>query len=251
MKAEPITAATQWLTVVLYGPFGVGKTSLALTAPRPVVLDSDEGLLSVADLPHTGPKLAGKASVSKVRHLDAAYANCRGVGEEDWRKRFRSIIFDRFDVMQQIVLDEYGAKRKQRDDRADPDEIDKRTYGLMGNKLRRYIRLFKQVPMHKIFITGEAEDDDARMRPSLVGALKEQLPGYADLTIYLSMGKKQKRLIYIRPTDRFYAKTRARWLTSEQRVIPYDVNDTKTLTNLFALIAAGPKGVNRTAAPNK
>jgi hypothetical protein len=89
------------------------------------------------------------------------------------------------------------------------------------------------------------------MRPSLVGALKEQLPGYADLTLYLALAKKGKRVMYLKPTDRFNAKTRARWLTPEQRVIPYDLNDLKALTNLFALIAAGPKGTRKAATTTK
>ena len=116
----------------------------------------------------------------------------------------------------------------------------------MGSRLRRYIRKFKAIPMHKILIFGEQEDhDEGRLKPSLVGALRAQIPYFVDHMMYLRIAKDGTRYLHLDPGKTFYAKTRAWWLTPEQRKIKVEFDNPTTLTDLFALIAAGPKGTTK------
>lgn len=233
-------------TIALYGPSGGGKTSLAATAPRPLFADSNQGLLSIANRP--GLEHVRSHDVGAVKDLDEIYDNCTGTGRADWSKKFGTVVFDHFDDIQAITLDELGERAKDRDDRRDPDEIQQREWGIMRNRLRRYIRKFRRVPMHKILIMGEMEQkDDGRLGPSLLGGLRTDLPYLVDHTIYIRIGKNNKRYIHLDSTDDFYAKTRAWWLPPELRkqVVPF--SDTKFLTNLLETIAAGPEGSTRSA----
>lgn len=240
MKERPVTLDTRFLTTVIYGASGVGKTTLAATAPQPLFLDSNKGLLPIAGVRAFAHVMA--VDVNRTADLDATYDNFTGTGKRSWHKRFKTVIFDHFDDIQGLVLDELGERAASKDDRRDPDEISQREYGIMGTRLRRYIRKFKKVRVHKILICGEMEDrETGRMRPSLVGALKNQLPYYVDHTLYYRIGKKGARYLHLDATDEFYAKTRARWLPPEARRWRVAEDDYTFLTRLFALIAAGPK----------
>lgn len=240
MKERPITRRSRWNTWCLYGPSGGGKTTLCATAPKPIFADSNEGLLSIAERP--GLEHVRAVEVRTFSDLDKVYDNCSGTGKVNWAKRYNTLVFDHFDDIQALILDELGERRMERDDRSDPDEIQQREYGIMGNKLRRYLRKFKAIPMHKILICGEKENrEDGRLTPSLIGALGHQLPYFCDHIAYLRIGKKGVRYLHLDPGDYFYAKTRANWLAPAQRKIRVPFDDVTTLSTLFALIAAGPK----------
>lgn len=244
---KPITPESRVQTWIIYGPSGIGKTTLAATAPRPAFLDSNRGLLSIAG--RKGLEHVQSEDISKFKDLERAYTNFKGTGKKDWRKLFDTIVFDHFDDIQAIVMEELGHKRKERDERKDLDEAEQKDWGVMATRLKRILRNFKTVPIHKILICGEATDNETgRLRPSLQGQLKTQLPYFADHTMYLRLDKKGRRWLHLDSTDEAYAKTRAHWLPPEYRKMQVPFTDTKFLTKLFATIAAGPKGVSSRAA---
>lgn len=250
MKAKPITAKRTHQTWCIYGASGAGKTKLLATAPKPYICDSNNGLLTIADYP--GLEHVRGDVVTKMSDLDEVYSNLTGTGSEDWSKLFRSVGFDHFDDIQGIILDGLADKAALKDDRREVDKVELAEYGVMGNKLRRYLRKFKKVPKHKILICAETTDfNSGHLTPSLVGALKTQLPYFCDHIAYLRIGKKGVRYLHLDSTDEFYAKTRAWWLTPEQRKIRIDFDDNTALTKLFDLIAAGPKGVTRSGKTSR
>jgi hypothetical protein len=240
---RPIIAGRRPPTIIIFGASGSGKTSLAATGPRPLFADSNQGTESVADV--KGLEHLREEPVNCVDDLDKIFDNVTGRGSKDWSKMFDSIVFDHFDDIQNIVMEELGDKRKERDSRKDADESEQRDWGIMGNRMRRYLRRFKSVPRTKILICGETTDkEDGRMRPSMIGSLKHQAPYLVDHTFYLRIGKKGVRYLHLDPTEDFFAKTRARWLPPELRKLRYDLNDLTFLTRLLALLAAGPKGLS-------
>lgn len=241
MKALPVHGRNQWQTIVLHADSGAGKSTLAASAPRPFFLDSNKGLLSIADV--AGLEHVRRADVHGMGDLDEAYDNLTGTGKKDWSEQFDTIVFDHFDDIQGIVMDDLGDARAKKDSRFDEDEMQQKDYGTMGNKLRRYLRKFKRVPKHKILICGSSPDfESGQWRPSLVGALKHQLPYFCDHCMYLRVGKKHVRYLHLDETDKFYAKTRARWLPPDMRKFKIPLDDPTFLTRLFTLLAAGAKG---------
>ena len=248
---QRIEGGKKWQTFGLFGPSGGGKTSLAATAPKPIILDSNQGTIVLANRP--GLDHVRSEDIHKWSDMERAYKACKGISKKrDWSKTFQTIIFDHFDDIQQIILSELGEKAEERDDRRDADSIEMREWGIMGSRLRRYIRKFKSIPMHKILICGEMDDhEEGRVKPSLVGALKSQLPYFVDHMMYLRIAKDGTRYLHLDPGKTFYAKTRAWWLTPEQRKIKVDFQNPTTLTDLFALIAAGPQRATKRRAQEK
>lgn len=244
MKYKPVTADSRYQTWVIFGPSGVGKTTLAATAPKPLIADTNQGLLSIADM--RGLEHVRSVDVKKIKDLNLLYNRLTGTEpKRDWSKKFKSLVFDHFDDVQGIILDELGDIALEKDERREIDQLEQREWGILRNKLTRYLRKFKQVPIHKILICAEMMDHDTgRMKPHLLGGLKDELPFFVDHTLYYRIGKKGKRYIHLNSSDNWYAKTRARWLTSEQRKIYVPEGDTLALTKLFELIAAGPESTS-------
>lgn len=248
MKAKRIIGHRKWQTLCLYGGSGVGKTTLIAGAPKPMFLDSNKGTLSIANI--KGLEYVRSVDINGMADLDAAYDNFAGTGDEDWGGKFLTANWDHFDDMQNIILEELVEKGIERDKRRE-DTVELREYGIMFNKLSRLLRKFKRLPCHKILVCGEKERDDGTIVPSLVGQMLRALPYYVDHTIYMRRSdKKDKktkeyiRYLHLNPTEIFYAKTRARWLTPEQRKIRVDFDNVHQMADIFALLA-GPKKSKR------
>lgn len=244
MKAQRIVGYRKWQTTCLYGASGVGKTTVAAGAPKPIFLDSNKGTLSVADVP--GLEHVRSVDINGMDDLDAAYDNFVGTGDEEWAGKYLTSNWDHFDEMQNIILEKLVEAAMEKDDRRD-DTVELREYGIMFNKLSRLLRKFKRLPCHKILICGEKERDDGTIVPSLVGQMLRALPYFVDHTMYMRRSdKKDKqtgefiRYIHLNPTEIFYAKTRARWLTAEQRKIRVDFNNVNQMSDILELLA-GPK----------
>lgn len=229
----------KWQTIVIHGDSGAGKTSLAATAPRPGFLDSNQGLLSIAG--RAGFEHVRSMDVRTMSDLDRAYDNCTGTGRRDWSQKFSTIVFDHWDDIQALILDELTDKAVERDPEREQDKTQQDEYGVMFTKLSRYLRKFKKVPMHKILICSSKPDfETQQMRPNMAGQMKDKLPYFVDHTMYLRRGKGDRRYLHLDATDDFYAKTRAWWLPKEARRIRIDFDDTTALTTLLETIAKGP-----------
>ncbi len=240
MRAEPVSAKRLFQTWAVIGPSGAGKSSLCATVAKPLFADSNQGLLSIADVP--GLEHIRAVQVTSMQDLDTIYERMSGqaTGKNDWSKKYNAVIFDHFEDIQAIILDELVEKAMAKDDRRD-DTIEQREYGIMGNKLRRYIRKFKKLPIHKIMILGTKVDfDSGQERPNLIGALQSQLPYLVDHTIYVQVTTKGRRILHLNESEHWYAKTRAHWLTPEQRKITFKLDDQTCLQRLFDLVAKGP-----------
>jgi hypothetical protein len=244
MKDAPFTPERRWQTCAIFGASGAGKTTLSATAPKPYIADSNDGALSFSG--RKGFEHVRGDLVRKLEDLDELYNNFTGTGDVDWRKKYRTLSLDHFDDIQGIILDILAENASKKDASREVDAIEQREYGIMGNKLRRYLRALKKLRMHKILVLSEATDfETGRLRPRLIGSMKGDLPYYTDHTMYLRIGKKNIRYLHLNSTEEFYAKTRAHWLPPEMRKIRVEFGDTTLLTRLFALIAAGPQGYVR------
>jgi hypothetical protein len=242
-EAEAVLAP--YYTMALYADSGVGKSTLAATAPRPMILDSNYGLLSIDGRP--GFEHVRRTPISSLRQLDRAYDNFTGTGTKDW-SRYKTAVFDHFDDIQGQVLDDLSKQTEERDPRRAGGEISQRDWGIMGNKMRRLLRQYKALPMHKILILSVGVDKETeKLVPQLQGGLRNQLPYYCDFIAYLRIGKGGKRYLHLDGTDRFLAKCRPWWWSERKMEIPFD--DTKFLTTFFERVAAGaPKNSSTTAA---
>lgn len=225
-----------WYTIVLFGPSGVGKTTLSATAPKPIFLDSNQGLLSIEGRP--GFEHVESRPVFGSEDLEKHYNRFRGLDKPSYKGKFETIVVDHLDDVQQLTLAEFTIKAAERDSRRGDDPA-QREWGLMANRLRRQIRQYKRLPAHKIFIVSTGIDKiTGQAIPNIAGQLREQLPYFADFIFYMGYGKKGRRYLRIRPDEQYLAKCRAWWIKENKLPVPDDT--TTMMSDLLARIAAGP-----------
>lgn len=238
MKLLGVGGRTLYPTIGIFGMAGAGKTSLAATAGRLLIADSNEGTMAIDHVPEFAH--VRRVRVKSMADLDGVYDNMTGTGHKNWSKKFDVISLDHFDDIQSIILDKLAERAS--DTREEPDQIEQREYGIMANKLRRYLRKMKAIPKVKILIMGERlNEHEGWMYPSLIGQMRDQLPYFLDHCIYLRVNDKGVRYAHLNPkAGEFYAKTRARWLTSEERKIRFDLDNYTLLADLIEKIRRGP-----------
>lgn len=93
-----LSTTPQPLRAVIYGDPGVGKTTLALTMPRPFVIDTDGGLEGDAV---TGKEDISVQSPATYRDLEAIYSYLL-----DHESDYDTIVFDSLDGLVRLLLNE-------------------------------------------------------------------------------------------------------------------------------------------------
>lgn len=246
-KSTKKTASAQlqrYYTFALYADSGVGKTSLAATAPKPLFLDSNQGLLSIEGKP--GLEHVRGVPITSIAEFEEAYDNLTGTGSKNWENKFETVVFDHYDDIQAIVLDELNKEKVDKDPRRIRDLADQQEWGIMGNRLKRFLRQYKALPMHKILIFGVGQDKvTGQLTPALQGQLRQSIGYFCDFIIYMRIGKGGKRYLHFKPRQEFIAKARPWWWTEDRVVV--DPKDTQYLTRLFERIAAAGQNANDSA----
>lgn len=176
----------QKVKALVYGQAGAGKTTLATTMPKPVIISAEGGLLSIAGsgIPYI--------EVSTIEQLYEAY-QWLSTPEAD---QFESVVLDSISEIGEVVL--IHEKRVNKDGRA--------AYGEMATKLTELIRAFRDLPGKHVLMTAKldkSQDEMGRMlyAPSMPGAkMGQMLPYFFDLVFALRVekdadGKPQRALM--------------------------------------------------------
>lgn len=161
---------------LVYGQAGAGKTTLATTMPRPVIISAEGGLLSIqdADLPYI-----------EVNTMDDLMEAFNWVSESQEASEFESVVLDSLSEIGEVVLTH--EKEVNKDGRA--------AYGELAVKMTGLIRSFRDLPNRNVLMTAKMEksqDDSGRMlwSPSMPGSkMSQALPYFFDELLALRVEK--------------------------------------------------------------
>lgn len=191
-KPEELPVKT---TVVggLYGQPGVGKTSLALSFPKPLLLDTDNGLYRVQ-----------------------AEFRCDSVPVESYQDILDVLKEDLSDY-ETIVVDTLGklidfiamAITKENPNLLQKDgTISIKAWGIIKNYFKAFITDVQALKKNLIFVSHEKEssENDVRIiRPDVSGSAGKDIIKELDFLGYMEMVGK-KRSISFSPSSKIYAK---------------------------------------------
>ncbi|MEW6557194.1 MAG: ATP-binding protein [Elusimicrobiota bacterium] len=196
---------SQYLRMMVYGVPGSGKTVFGSTAPDPLILDAEAGLLSIADKKLDTVKIETFQDVINVFNF-----------LKTEKLAYKTVVIDSLTELQRKSMDLILSKAGR--DRATIGD-----WGMNIDQVRNIIRYFRDLEMNLLLIclNEERKDEDAGIimqRPALQGrTLPEEVMGYVDVVGYLftkevegTEGKKQLvRKILCQPHERAYAKDRS------------------------------------------
>ena len=182
------------IKVVVHGVSGVGKTVLCTTAPKPIIISSERGLLSLSkmDIPFI--------EVNTVKDVDDAYNYLKADKEYD------TICVDSISEIADKVIVEL--KKSVSDAR--------QAYGQLSDSLGSVIRKFRDLKGKNVVFIAKSrrlDDEEAgtwQMEPFITGrALPFQLPYLVDEVFYYDIDRKGNRILCTKSSRKYIAKDRS------------------------------------------
>lgn len=203
------------IKVVIYGFSGVGKTVLCSTAPKPIILSAESGLLSLhgKDIPFI--------EVKSIKDIGDAFEYLKNDTD------YETICLDSLSEIAETVLNEF--KKENKDGR--------QAYMQLSQAVTALIRNFRDIPNKNIVFVSKAKkeiDDESgtsSIEPFAPGqVIKFQLPYFVDEVFYMDVDRKGNRMLQTQANRKFIAKDRSGSL---------DAQETPDLTAIFDKIRKG------------
>lgn len=187
--------------VLVYGPSGVGKTTLCATAPAPIIISAEAGLLSLRKF--TIPVI----EIKTVEDLTEAHRWCMQSAEA---AQFATVCIDSISEIGEVVL--ANAKRQVKDPR--------QAYGELLEKMMATIKAFRDLQGKHVYMAAKMEPvkDEltgvVRYMASMPGAkLGPQLPYLFDEVFRMGINKTPQgeayRFLQTQPDLQYDAKDRS------------------------------------------
>lgn len=141
-------ARVNGVKILAYGQAGAGKTRLCATAPNPVIISAESGLLSLRefDLP--------VIEVSTIADVHEAY---KFLAESEEGRQFASVCLDSISEIAEVVL--AAEKKATRDPR--------QAYGALQEQMAELLRAFRDLPGRNVYMSAKLE----RSKDETTGAM--------------------------------------------------------------------------------
>lgn len=197
VKIQTTKADTHWVKMLCYGEPGVGKTVLAATAPKPIIISAEKGLLSLAkkDIP--------LIEVSTLQEAREAYRYVFKSTDHE------TICLDSVSELAEKILGEFKKNTK------DP----RQAYGQMADEMAELIRDLRDAPNKNIYMIAKQQriidevTGKVSFEPLMPGkAIAIQLPYFFDVVACMRIGKREKeefRYLQTQPSVQYLAKDRS------------------------------------------
>lgn len=185
-------AVTHGVKCLVYGLSGMGKTMLCATAPAPILLSAESGLLSLAKKNLERVWGEGRADITynmnilqikDVQDLQDAY-NWFATDQNSFQ--FTTICLDSLSEIGEVILN--NAKKQVKDPR--------QAYGELIEKTENLIRLFRDLPNRNVVMLAKQEPMKDELTgiithgPSMPGSkLGNKLPYFFDEVWRLGVNK--------------------------------------------------------------
>lgn len=204
MKITSTKTKTNYVKALVYGDSGVGKTVLGSTAPNPIFISAERGLLSLAD------KDISVIEVDTLAHVEEAYQYLK----KD--KDFQTVVLDSLSEIAEVLLSEFKITE---------GKDARQAYGKMGDEMAKLTRKFRSLDKHVLFIAKiELFKDEFSgkvfYRPACPGqAFSQNIPYLFDEVFAMQIGKKdggEYRYLQTQPNLQYTAKDRSGKLLTKE-----------------------------------
>ena len=185
------------IITIVYGQAGAGKTSLIATLPKPFILSTDNGLLSIqkyTNIPYVDVK-------TKADYTDIM----RYLKNKEAKETYQTIVIDSITKLGDMIFNEES--KTQKDNR--------QAYLATQFFLQALFKDFKDMPYYNTYFTAqmrEAEDEVGKPLYAPYVASKgasAQVAGDADIVMALRINKDGSRFLMCNPDNRWLAKDRS------------------------------------------
>jgi phage nucleotide-binding protein len=170
-------AQSHGIKCLIYGKSGAGKTYLSRTAPRPIILSAESGLLSLNDI---------DLPVFKVKDLKDLYDFYAWIQVPQNGQHFDTIYMDSISDIAEVIL--ANSKKVVKDNR--------QVYSHYADELIPLIKAYRDMPnKHVVMVAKQEQNKDEATGMVLQGPMMpgskvgQQLPYLFDEVFRLGIGK--------------------------------------------------------------
>ena len=231
VRLKTVQRRERYLKLLIYGNYGVGKTTLACTAAEVpsmqdvLLINAEAGDLSVTNMDideitvqdfrtlgrineylKQHCKARDDDDTDRLKQLEATVRECTPE-DIDVPRRYNTVILDSLTELEAYCFNQLlGITDTTRlDDETQSAEWSE--YKKNHTMMQRVVRAFRDLPMHVIFTASEQFNQDESKRykfsPDLTGKLSKKIQGFMDMVGYLAVGKegeKTIRRLYVSPS---------------------------------------------------
>jgi AAA domain len=214
-EPQPITHASEKQRLVVYGDPGVGKTTLAMTFPRPFVLNTDDGLIAVTAL-DPDAELGLDFDVQSYDDLAPLYFWLR-----DHADLYDTIIIDSLDELAFVLTDELIARHTAYDVRKkgssyDPHPVfemipEQSEYQANQRQLHALLTNLRRLDKHIVVCIGVRDIDPPKVnkrQPNLAPGAMRDLMRWASVAGELVIADEGHALLVKNGDEKRESKTR-------------------------------------------
>lgn len=217
-EPQPVFRGNRGIRVVPYSDFGVGKTTLGMTFPRPLIINSDDGLVSVTST------LQGPDIYLGEEWEPDGYRDLEGLAF--WIKRhldrYDTLMVDSGDELIATLMGELVELGHEYDTRNRKDvhpvaEFVPELAEYLGNQkqMQKFLKFLRSTKKHVVITMGIRMDEDrpGREVPDAARGIRTLLGRFADVMgklIVVTEGEAQgKRALMLQPDHpKYVGKTR-------------------------------------------
>lgn len=180
------TSTTTYIRVLLYGEMGSGKTTVAATFPKPLFLNTDKGLRTIAgkDIPYIDFN-PGRPVYHKIIQIlqDLQKGNLEGL-------EVQTVVIDGFTSLAELMLREIVLENRVSVGDPTKEKALFDDYGMLRQRMWSIATLLQSIPCHVVgtcWATIEKDEVSGQFigRPEMVGKFRETLGGYFDEYYFL------------------------------------------------------------------
>lgn len=195
VKPENMSFKDKKICMIIAGVAGIGKTTLALSSPNPLLIDLDKGIDRVETL--------YRCDALEVKDY---YELIDDLTKNDLSP-YKTIVIDTggklLEMLKPVVINENAQNGKRNGD------LSLQGYGAVKKKFREFIDFIKKLGKHLILIFHATEvnltDDIVGLRIRMEGSSKDEIWDNVDLGGFIEMRGKN-RTIGFSNCERYYAK---------------------------------------------
>lgn len=226
---DPSNPDAHHINAMIYGQPGAGKTTLASSAPAPLIMDFEEGAIASARV--SGNKHARVVKIGSMADVRKVYKYLSS-GEHP----FKTVVLDPLGELQRLVMDEIVRKfpnvKRAYDNLPSMNDWQKAL-----NDATKLVTMFRALPMHTVVIAHAEipEHEEDMVNPLASGKnFKQFIQGAMDLLGYLYIeqdGDEATRKLLTSSTATVVAKNRGGYLPP--------VIENPNLTEIFQMMERG------------
>lgn len=208
---------------IIYGGAGVGKTRTIATAPSPIIISAEEGLLSLmeVEIPYI--------EVKTLQDLDDAY----NLLKKDAGQTYKTIGLDSLSEIAETLIAQELPKHKD----------GRQAYAALAQAMIPMLKKFRDLKgVNTVFSCKKIDVKDEEtgtvttelMLPGNV--LSNQVPYIVDELFYMDVDRKGIPYLQVKPSRKVFAKDRSGAL-DPAGVFAKDANSVPDMTAIFKAIA--------------